>query len=489
MLLKIIPFLFETKKNRILSFCVMGFFIFLASNQNGMFWDNVLFASKMGNQLYYNSIFDWTIPDSFDPGHPPFLGFLLAASWKIFEHSLWVSHLVILPFTIGFFYQLFRFISYFVDTIQLQFFAFLLIIIDPTISTAFVLVNPEIIIIFFFFLAINGILFKSKAQKFIGLFFLSIVTFRSMMLFGGIFLFEVCSIQLLKEKKFKSIFNINFLTIYILGSLPGVLFVIWRLTTKGWLQTHPDSPWAGYWHFADFEFFIRNCIVLIWRYLDFGRVFIFSLLLISLFLFGKKIFQSKKNKQLILLAVTSILFIVVTVLIATNAFGHRYFIVSYIALILLTFRILHEFYIRKKLIYSLLFIGLITGNLWVYPKNISQGWNATLGHLPYHSLRLEAIHYLNDSNINIQEVASFFPNYNVLDYIDFNGDKRSFAKFNTNKKYVFYASVYNLTDEEQKSLANHYSVLKQFHKFNTTINIYILNNHDTTRRKSNIKPN
>jgi hypothetical protein len=125
----------------------------------------------------------------------------------------------------------------------------------------------------------------------------------------------------------------------------------------------------------------------------------------------------------------------------------------------------------------------------VYPKNISQGWNATLGHLPYHSLRLEAIHYLNDSNINIQEVASFFPNYNVLDYIDFNGDKRSFAKFNTNKKYVFYASVYNLTDEEQKSLANHYSVLKQFHKFNTTINIYILNNHDTTRRKSNIKPN
>ena len=192
MLKKIIPIVFGTKKIRFVSFCILGFLIFLVSNQNGMFWDNVLFASKMGNQLYENSIFNWTMPDSFDPGHPPFLGFLLAASWKILGHHLWVSHLVILPFIIGFFYQLHRFIGYFIADIRLQFFAFLLIIIDPTISTAFVLVNPEIIILFFFFLALNRILFESKVQKFIGLLFLSIVSFRSMMHFGGIFLFEIC---------------------------------------------------------------------------------------------------------------------------------------------------------------------------------------------------------------------------------------------------------------------------------------------------------
>jgi len=489
MLLKIILVLFSTKKNRFLSFSVLGILIFLVSNQNGMFWDNVLFASKMGNQLYYNSIFDWTMPDAFDPGHPPFLGFLLTVSWKLLGHHLWVNHLVILPFTIGFFYQLFRFISCFIDTIQLQFLAFLLIIIDPTISTAFVLVNPEIIIIFFFFLAVNGILFKSKTQKLIGLLFLSIVTFRSMMLFGGIFLFEICNNLLLEKKKIKSVLNIKFLSLYILGSLPGVLFVIWRLSTKGWLQTHPNSPWASYWHFVDFEFFIRNSIVLIWRYVDFGRIFIFLFLLISIFLFGKKIIQSKKNKKLLLLAISSVFFIVVTVLIATNAFGHRYFIVSYIAFFLLAFRVLQEFYIKKRIIYLLLCIGLLTGNLWVYPKNISQGWNATLGHLPYHSLRLEAVDYLNKNNISIEEVASFFPNYNILDYIDFKGDKRSFPEFDGTNKYVFYASVYNLTDEEQKTLANHYSVLKQFHKFNTTIKIFILNNYDSIRRKSNIKSN
>ena len=78
----------DSKKKRNLFFTILGVFIFLVSNQNGMFWDNILFGSKMGNQLYYNSIFDWTMPDEFDPGHPPFLGFLLAVFWNILGHKL-----------------------------------------------------------------------------------------------------------------------------------------------------------------------------------------------------------------------------------------------------------------------------------------------------------------------------------------------------------------------------------------------------------------
>ena len=52
--------------------------VFSFSYDFGMFWDNVLFASKMGNQIYENGLFNWTMPNEFDPGHPPFLGFLLA---------------------------------------------------------------------------------------------------------------------------------------------------------------------------------------------------------------------------------------------------------------------------------------------------------------------------------------------------------------------------------------------------------------------------
>ena len=49
----------------------------------------------------------------------------------------------------------------------------------------------------------------------------------------------------------------------------------------------------------------------------------------------------------------------------------------------------------------LLLAGLISGNLWIYPRNIAQGWDATLAHVPYYNLRIEAINYLDKNNIEI----------------------------------------------------------------------------------------
>lgn len=94
---------FEKIKN--LLFIFFGLCIFLVCNTNGLFWDNVLFASKMSNHLYLNSILDWTVHYQFDPGHPSFLGFPLAISWKILGHKLWVAHLLMVPFIIGVFYS------------------------------------------------------------------------------------------------------------------------------------------------------------------------------------------------------------------------------------------------------------------------------------------------------------------------------------------------------------------------------------------------
>jgi hypothetical protein len=463
---------FEKVKN--ILFLFFGVCIFLVSNSNGFFWDNVLFASKMGNHLYLNAIFDWTIPDEFDPGHPPFLGFLLAISWKILGHTIWVSHLLMLPFTVGVFYQLFKFISYFITNQKSQLLAFLLVCADPTLATQFVIVNPEVLIVFFFFLAVNGILFNNKTTKFIGLLFLSIVSFRSMMLFGGLFLFDVVNRHFIEKKKLKTILNLKFLIVYFLSSLPGCIYVSWRLLTKGWLQTHPNSPWAGLWAFADVKTFLKNCFFLIQRYLDFGRVFIFLFIVISLFIFGRKIIADSKNKQLLFLALLSVFFIIVVSLLSTNTFGHRYFIVSYICFILGSFIILDAFYTSKKIIFPLLLIALVSGNLWIYPREMSQGWDASLAHVPYHSLRKEAIQYLHKEKIDIEKVASFFPNLTTLDAIDFSNDQRAFLKFTSNNTYVFYSNVYNLTDEEYKTLDTDYRILKEFKKNNITVILYIL---------------
>ena len=74
---------FEIRRNKYLFFTLLSGIIFLFSFDFGMFWDNVLFTSKIGNHLYNNSIFDWMLPNNLDAGHPPTLGFLLAIFWKI----------------------------------------------------------------------------------------------------------------------------------------------------------------------------------------------------------------------------------------------------------------------------------------------------------------------------------------------------------------------------------------------------------------------
>jgi hypothetical protein len=465
--------IFKSNLYKILFFSIIGVVAFLVSQNNGVFWDNILFASRMGNQLYDNSLFNWYMPDSFDPGHPPFLGFLLAIFWKVFGHKLWVSYILMLVFNIGLLYQLHLFVSYYIKDSLLVFLGFVLIVLDPTLSSQFVLVNPEILSLFFFFIAINGILYKKYYIKIIGLFFLSIVSFRSMMLAAGVFVFDTSNLMFIEKERIKKIINIKFISAYIIGSIPGVIYIIWRMLTKGWLQTHPDSPWADLWHFASPKIFLRNIIVLIHRYADFGRIFIFLFIIMSIFIYRKRLF-TKEIKQLLILAISSVLIIIITSLIATNTMGHRYFIASFIAIIFMAFYILVTFYKQRKLIYIILTFSLITGNLWIYPRDISQGWDASLAHLPYHNLRLKAIKYLDDNDIKIEETVTFFPNSTYIDDIDLSGDKRIFEKYTSVNKYVFYSNVFNMSDEEYQNLDTNYRIIKKFSKNRIHIYIYKL---------------
>ena len=93
----------------------------------------------MGNQLYNNGLFPWTMPDEFDPAHPPFLGFILALFWKTLGHSLWVSHLAMVPFVVGFVYQIQVFILHFTKNYKLALLGTLFVLIDPSISSSLVL--------------------------------------------------------------------------------------------------------------------------------------------------------------------------------------------------------------------------------------------------------------------------------------------------------------------------------------------------------------
>jgi hypothetical protein len=84
------------------------------------------------------------------------------------------------------------------------------------------------------------------------------------------------------------------------------------------------------------------------------------------------------------------------------------------------------------------FVMIVSGNFWIYPTRISQGWDSTLAHLPYYELRQEALHYLDQQQIPYADVETFFPNTAPLNLIDLSNDTRHLDTFDGSKRYVFF---------------------------------------------------
>jgi uncharacterized membrane protein len=448
--------------------------IVLFSLKVGIFWDNVLFGSEVGKDLFQNGIFKWSsISLNHDAGHPPFLATLLATGWKLFGKSLSTSHLIMFPFIFGLLWQLFSFVSFFIKEKYLKIGAFILVISDPTLLSQFVLVGPEIIQLFFFFLALNSILRNNIYLKIIGLAFLGIVTYRGMMLCAGLFIIEGAIHIMIKKRTCKSFFSKNTILTYLIAATPACLYLTWRIITKGWLISHPLEIWGSAMEFSSAKDFLmnfgRNILVLGYQFTDFGRMILMLFIIITFYIKRKNIVWAKYN-YLLIIAVFSTIVIYSVSLLIKNTMGHRYYIVSYLSLALLSFILIKEYKMRK-ILYAGLLTSLLLGNLIVYSDSFAQGWDSSLAHLPYWSLRKTAINYMDDKKLPVTETASFFPNRTSIDNIDLNGDIRPFTGFSGTEKYVFYSNVYNLSDEDLKTLHQYYHILKSFEKHNVRIEI------------------
>lgn len=91
---------------------IVYFFLFaiyaslvLGTMNFSFFWDTVQLGSKHAHYFYENNFKSLTLPNDIDSGHIPALGLYLAIVWKIFGKSLAISHIAMLPFVLGIFYQ------------------------------------------------------------------------------------------------------------------------------------------------------------------------------------------------------------------------------------------------------------------------------------------------------------------------------------------------------------------------------------------------
>ncbi len=413
-----------------------------------------------------------------DSGHPPTFGIYIALVWKFFGKTLAASHFAMLPFLIGIIYYLNQLGKYFFENTLFVFAFVLLNIFDPCLVGHAALVSPDILLVLFFLMSCFGILENKKIPLAIGAIGLCIISTRGMMTVAALFVFDFINYFWIEKNKF--VFQKTFLKIlpYVLGGLLGLSFLIGHYLYTGWIGYHEASPWAPSFDKMDTKGIIKNIFILGWRLVDFGRIFLWLILFfISYKIFRKNISLDKKSWQLIVLFVILILFLTPPMIVHDMLLGSRYL---FPILLVINF-ISHYFIFKyleksqlKKFFFLFAFIGLTTGNFWVYPKKIAQNWETTLAVQPYFKLRKEMLQFIDSTKIPVEEIGSTFPNVQSFKFTDLVDDERKFAEkdFQQNN-YIFYSNVFNdFTDEEIDDLEVNWTVVKEFKKMNVCVILY-----------------
>ena len=437
-----------------------------------LFWDTYQLCGKQAWALYDNGLFNWILPQEIDSGHPPLFGFYHALLWKIFGPNLVVSHLAMLPFLMGIVFYMFKIGTHFLDQVKAKF-LILLLLFDPVFMGQAILVSPDIVLLFFMLLCFYGVLKDQNFTVIMGSLGLGLISMRGMMVLLAIILFD-----LLYDNKFRNWSKLKSAVSNYVPALATVFFFLGlHFMHTGWVGHHPESSWAGSFEIVDARGLVKNIAVLGWRFLDFGRLF----LLLPLLYLGYRYTQKKTDKTVLHLVLALLLLdlIISPILIAHRGLVlHRYLLPIFVMMHLLFWYLLMESDLTLKFKkYTLIFVmsGLFLGNLWVYPKKISQGWDSTLGHLPYYHLRDKMNTYIAENNIAQNRIGTAFPNIGDLRNFDPSEQAQGLKEYNLNTDdYLFYSNVYNdFSDKEIDILASEeWSIEQEYHFYPVCVILY-----------------
>lgn len=449
------------------------------------FWDTVQLASKHAHHFYSDGL-RWTpLPADIDSGHPPVFGYYLATIWTYFGKTLPASHWAMLPFLLLNVWLLYR-LGRRIGGEKQAFMLLPLVLLDPVVAGQQALVSPDVALMSGFLLAVAGILESRRLILVAGIAMLCMASMRGMMTAAGLFACQSLHVVLFFRGKATSGQILRRAVSTIAPFLPGFAFAAWFLwwhrAQTGWSGYHAESPWAPAFAKAGGWQMLKNLAVVGWRWLDFGRVFEW---LLVFWLIGKagglkKIGQALPPgfKKFLLLLLCLAVFLSPSAILFQNISAHRYFLPGFLTFHFVVFQLItskEEWTAgRKRLAGTLLIAALALGNLWIYPRGISIGWDATLAHLPYHRLRAEAVEYLEQEKVDFQDVGSAFPNLNTGENLMLNGDRRSFAEKNfARNKFIFASNVFNdFSENDYKILEDKWLLMKHFEHAGVWIDLY-----------------
>ena len=445
-----------------LLFAIVAFVIVWLNRNHFFFWDTVQLTSMHAHWFYEQDFSSFFLPQKYDSGHPPFWGLYHAFLWKIFGKSLITSHLAMWPFLFGSLLFAGKIGALLVKNKYAPLFFGLFLLADPVFLTQSTLVSPDIALICFFLMVLYGVLKKPATHInwpiIIGAIGLSMISLRGMMTLAGLGLFVML------DMGFRQ--GLRKMISFIPGILVGIGFLVIHSFHTKWIGYHAESPWADSFRLVDLKGFARNLIILVWRLLDVGRIFIWILLGFIWYrskgLWAKE-FQGRWFKAFFALSV----FLLPTFLLYTGLNGMRYLMPILMIVNLLfvqaIFLLRKQGYHRWLLVFLLAFFAFAMGNTWKYPQEISVSWDTTLLHQPYFSLRKKMLTFIEQEHIPITKIATAFPNTAPLEIIDLNGiNERMVAISDTSARYIFVSNIFNDMKNDFNIFDDQMELVKQF---------------------------
>nr|MBA3972302.1 hypothetical protein [Bacteroidota bacterium] len=362
------------------------------------FWDGTFF-SALSVHFYHNGFNGFIAPQANDTGGFPLFSTYLALMWKCFGKTLLVSHVAMLPFLFGITYEYFKLAKRFVSTRTILF-TILLLMIEPVLITQSVLMGYDILITYFFLMALNVMYDNKNIIYCIAVVLLCMISVRGIMLSGALLIIDITIRQRL---------NFTIIKVYI----PAVLFL-----TCWIFYHHAQTDWYIFSpvrennaeQFAGVTMMFRQLFYIVWKNLDLGRIALWIIFIFAaIYHVRKKTFPLMKD--LILLLIVPLVVLSACMILIKNPIGHKYFLTTFLILNIAAGYVIDRFEDKKirNILFTLSAASLIAGNFVMYSQRYGNSWDSSLKIIPYFDLSKKMHEHIKSSNISPSEVATQFP--------------------------------------------------------------------------------
>jgi len=453
---------------------------------NCYFWDTIQQISKEAHG-YYQTGFSSLLPPATDSGngvvatgyHPPLMGIVTAALWKIFGYRLWVSHAFTMLWAVVLVCNVWKLlIRFFSD--RMAGWVLLIVMLEPTVLTQFAIASPDFILLTAFIVALRGVLEHKPRLLALGLIVLCAVNMRGIFAGAGLFVAQIYYTRLQAPKAFSRRSVLDTLLPYLPALVLIGVYFGYYFAVRGWFFTHaaagehyslPSSIGAVVKHLAEYGL----------RSVENGRIVLWLMAVYVAFHLAKRIKTlSAEFKAVLLLFVLLAGLYLLLGCVTRMPFSARYFMPQFFLLTVLVLKGLTEIVTGRKFIVYLIVVLCfeLTGHLWIYPRRIAKSWDCTLAHLPYYALRAECFRYIDAQQWDYRDISGGFCLYGNRRFTELGNTDKTVGT-SAHNKYFIYSNISNVDDSLLDELENptRWNPVRQFEKGAVVITIYEQKNH------------